>query len=151
MPVVKVTDPVLREYCIAALNYYHPHGGRTTGYGSKFHSLYIWMEEPNIVASILLLTTNLKTVFNKARKSYPELAGLKYRETLFIKRILNIPPHNKLLELLLGVEPLLREQGVKALFSYVYPGLPGKIYQLAKYKFGWTRGGYQFVYKRIEG
>ena len=148
-PIVqKVRNPIDRELCIALLNKYHPHGADSRGFASV-HSYWVLVDRnTEAFLAVALLTYNMRNVFKKANRLYFNNL-LDYEEALFVKRIMSVPPFKVAGELLIGIGREIVNDGIKALFSFVYPGMEGKLYQFAKWKFGWKTGGYRFVYKDL--
>lgn len=101
--------------------------------------------------AVAVLCPPMPAVVEKAKRMYEEWRDINLSRVVFVRRIMTVPPFSPggFASLLLKMlEEELRRRGYEAMYSYVYPGLPGHLYQRAKWKFGWTGArGHRFVYK----
>jgi len=104
--------------------------------------------------AVCIICPPMPAVVEKAKKMYSEWEDIEMMDVLFVRRIMTVPPFSAggfASMLLLQLEEQYKSAGFKAFYSYVYPGLPGHLYQRAKWKFGWTGArGHRFVYKIIK-
>jgi len=145
LEVVRSTD-TLYDAVRGLLKFYHPNG-LPVGFGSVLFYFALLEENTNSIMAVAVVSKMMPQVFNRAKKEIEDFKKVRYERSLFIRRITSIPPFRASARLLLEIEGYLKPQGYQALTSYIYPQMQGKLYQLAKWKKGWTRRGYTFVYK----
>jgi len=145
--LVKSTS-TLHPLVKALIKHYHP-ARNSVGIGGVLYDFALVDATSSSVMAIAVLSKPLGNVIEKAKREIPEFKNIKREEVIFVRRIFSVPPFNASARLLIELERPMREQGYKALTSFVYPNFEGKLYQLAKWKKGWTRRGYTFVYKII--